>query len=285
ISKTRYYLLMFFMILPVLLMAQPEVPVEEWTGKTILLVGAHPDDDASAHATLSMLQENGNDVYILILTLGNVGTRDLNMSRFKMAEVRRAEQLSAMQELGIPEENYINLGYTDGMLEVADQEEVVKQIVYWMRKLRPDVLFGFDPGWGYQMWHKTDHRMASYLAVDAARVAEWHLLHEGHMINDGLKPHTITEYMFFRPMTEAENYIVDISDYYDRKMSSISRYASQYLRSESIEYKGLQIEDLSGEKLENYRKSLQNRILDRDGVPVEVFRYYTGNPDNAGARR
>jgi hypothetical protein len=25
-----------------LVMAQPEIPVEEWTGKTILLIGAHP---------------------------------------------------------------------------------------------------------------------------------------------------------------------------------------------------------------------------------------------------
>ena len=217
----RYTLCSLFLLIPGIVLAQPATPVEEWIGKTILLVGAHPDDDASAHATLSMLQENGNDVYILILTLGNVGTRDLQMTRFKMAEVRRAEQLAAMRELGIQEENYINLGYTDGLLEYADHEEVTKQIVYWIRKLRPDVLFGFDPGWGYQMWHKTDHRLASYLAVDAARVAEWHLLHEGHMINDGLKPHTIREYMFFRPMEEAENYIVDITEYYDRKMRSI----------------------------------------------------------------
>ena len=281
----RYTLCSLLLLIPGIVLAQPATPVEEWTGKTILLVGAHPDDDASAHATLSMLQENGNDVYILILTLGNVGTRDLQMTRFKMAEVRRAEQLAAMRELGIPEENYINLGYTDGLLEYADHEEVTKQIVYWIRKLRPDVLFGFDPGWGYQMWHKTDHRLASYLAVDAARVAEWHLLHEGHMINDGLKPHTIREYMFFRPMEEAENYIVDITKYYDRKMRSISRYASQYMRSETLQYRGLQIEDLSGQELDEYRESLDNRILKRNGVPVEVFRYYTGNPDNAAARR
>ena len=32
--------------LPIFVMAQPEQPVKEWTGKTILLIGAHPDDDS-----------------------------------------------------------------------------------------------------------------------------------------------------------------------------------------------------------------------------------------------
>jgi hypothetical protein len=35
--------------LPTYLTAQPETPLAEWTGKTILLIGAHPDDDTYAH--------------------------------------------------------------------------------------------------------------------------------------------------------------------------------------------------------------------------------------------
>lgn len=49
--------------------AQPEVPVEDWTGKTVLLIGAHPDDDSRSHGTLSLLRENGNEVYVMLLTL------------------------------------------------------------------------------------------------------------------------------------------------------------------------------------------------------------------------
>ena len=82
-------------------MAQPEIPVEEWTGKTILLIGAHPDDDAGRHGTLALLKANGNDVYILLMTSGNVGTYDRKMTRQKLAEVRRGEQLAAMAELGL----------------------------------------------------------------------------------------------------------------------------------------------------------------------------------------
>ena len=62
---------LFIVLLSVLFLcspalAQPQVPVEEWTGKTILLIGAHPDDDSRSHGTLSMLQEHGNEVYIVI---------------------------------------------------------------------------------------------------------------------------------------------------------------------------------------------------------------------------
>ena len=60
--------------LPLFVMAQPEQPVEQWTGKTILLIGAHPDDDSYSMGTLGMLNANGNEVYIVILTTGNVGT-------------------------------------------------------------------------------------------------------------------------------------------------------------------------------------------------------------------
>ena len=34
----------------------PDVPVEKWTGKTIMLIGAHADDDALSHGTLALLR-------------------------------------------------------------------------------------------------------------------------------------------------------------------------------------------------------------------------------------
>lgn len=76
------YLIALF---PALALAQgtaqkPEVPIEKWTGKTILLIGAHADDDAMSHGTLAMLQTHGNQIYIVTLTTGNVGTQDPNLS-------------------------------------------------------------------------------------------------------------------------------------------------------------------------------------------------------------
>jgi len=89
---------------------KPEVPVDKWDRKTILLIGAHADDDAMSHGTLAMLQARGNQIYIVTLTTGNVGTQDPNLSRTQLAGIRRQEELAALAELGIAREHYINLG-------------------------------------------------------------------------------------------------------------------------------------------------------------------------------
>ena len=39
---------------------KPETPVEKLSGKTIMLIGAHADDDMLSHGTLAMLQAHGN---------------------------------------------------------------------------------------------------------------------------------------------------------------------------------------------------------------------------------
>jgi LmbE family N-acetylglucosaminyl deacetylase len=180
-----------------LTMAQPEQPIEQWTGKTILLIGAHPDDDSYSMGTLAMLNANGNDIYIAILTTGNVGTQDPDLGMMDLAIIRRQEEQAALSTMGIPTDHYINLGYDDGMLEYQDKLEVVTQLVRLIRKIKPDVLFSFDPGKGYQRWHKADHRASSYLTADAARAAMWPLMFQGQITNEGLEAHTVPEYMLY----------------------------------------------------------------------------------------
>ncbi len=72
---------------------KPETPVEKWTGKTIMLIGAHADDDMLSHGTLAMLQAHGNQVYVVTLTTGNVGTQDPNLSRTQLAQIRKRNWL------------------------------------------------------------------------------------------------------------------------------------------------------------------------------------------------
>ena len=220
-------------LLPLLANAQdaaqkPEVAVEKWKGKTILLIGAHADDDAMSHGTLAMLQAHGNQIYIVTLTTGNVGTQDPDLSRTQLAEIRRQEELAALAELGIPGEHYINLGYDDGLLEFEDRKAVVEKLVRLIRKIRPNVLFAFDPGKRYQRWHKSDHRTAAYLAADAARAAMWRLLFEGQIIQDGLKEYMIPEYMFYDGAHEDENLWVDIGEFVEKRVNSGAKYVSQF---------------------------------------------------------
>ena len=269
---------LFLYFIPCLSYTQPEVPAEEWTGKTILLIGAHPDDDAYSLGTLGMLHANGNEVYIAILTTGNVGTQDPDLSMVDLANIRKKEEQAALEAMGIPLDHYTNFGYDDGLLEFENKKEVVAKLVRLIRQVHPDVLFAFDPGKGAQRWHKADHRSASYLAADAARAAMWPLLFQGQITMEGLEAHTIEEYLLFDSAEDDVNTWVDISAFKEKKITAMSQYVSQW-SSGWYKYEG---PDLSAEEAKEVKDRVSNRILYREGKAVEGFRYYKGIPDNIG---
>jgi LmbE family N-acetylglucosaminyl deacetylase len=258
--------------------SQPEVPVEEWTGKTILLVGAHPDDDAYSMGTLGLLNANGNEVYIAMLTTGNVGTQDPDLGMMDLALIRKQEEQDALAAMGIPTDRYINLGYDDGMLEYEDKKEVVMKLVRLIRQIKPDVLFSFDPGNGEQRWHKADHRASAYLTADAARAAMWPLMFQGQIALEGLEAHTVEAYMLFDSAEKDKNTWVDITGWEERKIEAMSKYVSQWSSGWS-DYKG---PELSDEEEKEVKENLRRRIEYKDGIAVEGFRYYKGLPDRIG---
>jgi len=242
-----------------------------------MLIGAHADDDAMSHGTLAMLQAHGNQIHIVTLTTGNVGTQDPNLSRTQLAQIRRQEELAALAELGIPGEHYINLGYDDGLLEFEDRKAVVEKLVRLIRTIRPDVLLAFDPGKRYQRWHKSDHRTAAYLAADAARAAMWRLLFEGQILQEGLKEYMIPEYLFYDGAREDENIWIDISEFAEKRVNAAAKYVSQFGPGWR-NYKA----SLSEAELKQLRESVRSAMRMKDGKPVEGFRYYKGLPDSMG---
>jgi len=278
---TRFLFLLLVFSTPVLAQSPehtPDVPVEKWAGKTIMLIGAHADDDALSHGTLALLQAHGNQIYVVTLTTGNVGTQDPNLSRTQLADIRRREELAALADLGIPGDHYINLGYDDGLLEFEDRKAVVENLVRWIRKLRPTVLMSWDPGKNYQRWHKSDHRAASYLAADAARAAMWRLLFEGQITQEGLKEYMIPEYLFYNDYDhDDENTWVDISEFVDKKVNAFSHYVSQYVPGWK-NYKA----NPSDAEIKQMKDDARSHVRMKDGKPVEGFRYYKGLPDALG---
>ena len=282
-SINRFLAAVLFLLPSALIFAQngdlkPDVPVERWTGKVIMLIGAHADDDAISHGTLALLQAHGNQIFVVTLTTGNVGTQDPNLSRTQLAKIRRQEELAALAELGIPGEHYINLGYDDGLLEFEDRKAVVENLVRWIRKLRPNVLMSWDPGKNYQRWHKSDHRAASYLAADAARAAMWRLLFEGQITQEGLKEYMVPEYLFYNDYDyDDENIWVDISEFAEKKVNAFSKYVSQY----GAGWKNYKA-NLSESEIKQLKDNARSHVRMRDGKPTEGFRYYKGLPDALG---
>ena len=260
------------------LFGQPEVPVEKWTGKTILFIGAHPDDDAMSFGTMAMLQDHGNQIYVVILTSGNVGTQDPDISTTDLARIRKKEEIDALAELGIPADHYINMGYTDGMLELQNKEEIMAQLVRQIRKYKPDVLIAFDPGKGKMRWHKADHRAACWLAADACRAAMWPLLYEGQIIHENLEAHEVREYLLFDGFPEDSNTEVDITQYKDIKINAVLKYVSQFTSGWS-KYEG---PEMSAEEEKEFRERLKKRMIFKNDKVLEQFRYYSGSPESIG---
>jgi LmbE family N-acetylglucosaminyl deacetylase len=205
----------------------PEGPVEEWTGKTVIVFTPHPDDDTFlCGGIMSILAANGNKVIVVIYTNDNKGSLDLNMSRERLARIRRAEEEKACEILGIPKENIIWLGYEDGDLEYADPRVLRGEACRLMKKYRPDAVFTIDPGASHERWHKTDHRMAAFITKDAFIASEWHLYYPQHLLDEELKPYHVP--LAFYYYTEEPNYTVDITEIVEKKLQASAAHVSQF---------------------------------------------------------
>ncbi|MFO7975851.1 MAG: PIG-L family deacetylase [Candidatus Hydrogenedentota bacterium] len=201
--------------------------IENWQDKTVLVFTPHPDDDTfSMGGTLARLVENGNTVTIVIFTNDNRGSKDLDMTRERLARIRRAEEEEACRILGIPKENLIWLGYEDGDLEYADPQRLRGEVCRLIKMHRPDAVFCPDPGAKWEQWHKTDHRMSASITKDAFIAAEWHLYYPQHLLDEELKPYSVPLAYYY--YSQEPNYEVDITDYLDKKIKASAAHVSQF---------------------------------------------------------
>lgn len=239
--------------------------INEWRNKTIMGIWAHPDDEIGSSGLMAKLIKNGNTVYLVHLTSGNKGSRDLEMTSERLAKIRRAEDIAANAVIGIPEENIFFEGYDDGMLEYVPELELVEKVCWYIRKYRPDAIIAFDPGDEFVKWHKTDHRMAAKVATDGARAAAYHLYFPHHLIYDKLQPFTVIEY-FFRSSPEDANFKVDITDVAELKFQAATKHTSQWGKGNN-KYTGPEMdpEDVASQRERRLRK-------DEDGKIWEYFR-------------
>jgi LmbE family N-acetylglucosaminyl deacetylase len=132
------------------------------TPKTLLFVGAHPDDETfGIGGTLAQYAASGVKVYYACATRGEAGTVEPQYmeGHTSIGDMRWAELQCAAQILGLA--RVIHIGYRDsGMagsenntnqesLAMASLEEVAGRIVGIIRELKPGVVITHDAGGGY----------------------------------------------------------------------------------------------------------------------------------------
>jgi LmbE family N-acetylglucosaminyl deacetylase len=211
---------------------EEEQPLEEYLGLAeneplrVLVVCAHPDDaEFGAAGTVAAWAKAGREVYYAIITRGDKGSGDPEMTSERLAQIREREQREAAAVLGVKE--VVFLGFRDGEL-VADLT-LRGAITRAIRQFRPHILITQDPTalfYNNRFINHPDHRAAGLATVDAVYPTARDHLQFPKQLAEGLQPHKVAE--VFLIQSEEPDILVDISETIETKIAALQKHASQF---------------------------------------------------------
>ena len=187
----------------------------------ILAFGAHPDDiELGCGGSLAKAVAQGKKVGLIDLTQGELGTRG-------SAEIRKQEATEAAKLLNASFRK--NLGFRDGFFvnDEAHQLEVIKTI----RAHQPKIVLcnAIDD-------RHIDHAKGSQLVSDACFLSGLKKIatkdNKGNT-QPAWRPAQVYHYIQWKEITP--DFVLDISEYIDKKLEVIQAYSSQFYDKESKE--------------------------------------------------
>ena len=186
----------------------------------ILAFGAHPDDvELSCGGTIAKEVSVGKKVGIVDLTRGELGTRG-------SADLRAKEAKQAASILGVSVRE--NLGLRDGFFKNDEPHQL--DIIKILRKYRPNVVLC-----NAQTDRHIDHGRAASLVHDACFLSGLRKIET--FIDD--RPQKLWRpsqlYHYIQWNNTPCDFVVDISDFIDKKMAAILSYRSQFYDEKSKE--------------------------------------------------
>ncbi|GAC1405802.1 MAG: PIG-L family deacetylase [Ktedonobacteraceae bacterium] len=189
----------------------------------IMVIAAHPDDIESWCAgTLAQALDQGATVHLLLVTSGEHGSSDPAIQEQEVAVRREEEARKAAELLGIAEVMFLH--YPDG--DVENTRALRADLVEWIRRWQPSVLFTHDPEHPYPPYlcHR-DHRIVGRAALDAVYPLARDHLAFAEQVRAGLGPHKVHEVWLFA--SNNANTYVDITTGFERKLAARLAHASQ----------------------------------------------------------
>jgi bacillithiol biosynthesis deacetylase BshB1 len=186
----------------------------------ILAVGVHPDDvELSCSGTLLRHMANGKKCGILDLTRGELGTRG-------SAELRLKEAEAAAKILGVSVRE--NLGMADGFFvnDSAHQREIIRMI----RKYRPEIILC-----NAITDRHPDHGRSAELVSQAAFYSGLRRIEtkDGDKAQEHWRPKAVYHYIQDRQLKP--DFVVDVTDFVEKKMEAIKAFSSQFYDPNSKE--------------------------------------------------
>jgi LmbE family N-acetylglucosaminyl deacetylase len=198
---------------------------EAWIPKRAMFIYAHPDDiEFTVAGTAAKWAMHGSEVVYVVLTDGNAGSHEANMTPEALAKIRRAEQEAAARVAGV--RTCIFLGYPD--CQLVPTLEVRKQLVRVIRQYRPNAVVCGDPRpyfYSDAYINHPDHRAAAVAAIEAVfPAAELNILYPD-LLEEGLQGHK-PNYVYIYTGQDANCY-VDTSETLEIKIEALRQHASQ----------------------------------------------------------
>ena len=186
----------------------------------ILAIGAHPDDvELGCGGTIAKMISEGKTVAIIDLTKGELGTRGTD-------KTRKQEAADAAKILGISARE--NLEMKDGFLQ--NSEEYQMRIVKMIRKYRPEIVLANAT----DDLHP-DHAKAAKLVSDACFLSG---LKKIETALDGKnqefwRPKHVFHFIQWKEIEP--DFVIDISDFMEKKIEACMAYKTQFYNPESKE--------------------------------------------------
>ncbi len=190
-----------------------------------MVIVAHPDDaEFLAAGTVALWVREGAEVTYVIVTNGNKGSDDPNMTSERLAVTRRAEQEQAAASLGVA--RVLFLGYEDGMLEPT--LGLRRDLTRVIRMHRPHTVVTFDPTSRLitdNYPNHPDHRATGDAAMDAIFPSARDRLTFPELLAEGLEPHKVKE-IWLGPSV-SPNHWMDIESVMAEKIAALRHHQSQ----------------------------------------------------------
>ncbi len=202
--------------------------------RRVLVVTAHPDDvDFGSAGAVAAFTAAGVEVTYCIVTNGDAGGSDREMSRADMANLRQDEQRAAAAVVGVSDVRF--LGHPDGMVQATI--ELRRDISRVIRQVRPERVITQSPerNWDFIFASHPDHLAAGEAAVCAVYPdARNPFAHPELLDVEGLEPWTVNELWLMGPAGVGAGIAVDTSATVERKVAALLSHKSQIGDPESL---------------------------------------------------
>lgn len=207
-------------------MSDTSLPDQWEKPQKILVILAHPDDpEFFCGATIARWTAAGHSVSYCLLTCGDKGTKDREITPEMLCSRRQSEQIAAAAVLGVRHVRFLN--YPDGYL-TADLH-LRRDITRLIRQEQPDILVTCDPTNLYvreTLLNHPDHRAAGQAVLDAVfPAARDHLNFVELWRDENLEPHIVREVWVSSPKEPTVS--LDVTEYWETKIRALYEHKSQ----------------------------------------------------------